>query len=1305
MYFSTHNHDDTSNIRLLDCILKPKNLVDYAIEIGLKGVCITSHECLSSHMEYNDIIQELKDKDSDFKIGLGNEIYLVDERKSKQKYFHLILIAKDKIGHRQLRELSSKAWYNMYNDRGMDRVPTLKSELKEIVLKDPGHLICTTACRGGELGYNIWEMICAEKKNNFLLAQEHHSNIVNYILFLKELFNDDFYIECAPNEEDNEQNQINLRSKSVAEAFKIKMIYATDSHFLKFEDRYVHESFLNSKGGERETSEFYKAAYMMTFEDVFKQLSVCFTEDFIMEMTNNTLEIMNKIERYNLRQKQRMMALPVNIPILNKDYSQMLVGKKVLHTLYYSENEQEEFWVKECLFQLDKKNLLNDIYLDRLEQEADIIKFIGEDFQEVLFKYFNNLNHFIDYAWEVESIIGVGRGSAVCYLSNYLLGITQLDPIENNLPIWRFLNKGNIGEVITTDIDIDINPLSRNAFINKIKQEVGEINCVAVGSFGTVTTKSAINIACRGYRSEDFPNGIDNDVAQFFSSMIPSERGFLWSVKDAVLGNIEKGRKKVVTLVKELEKYPRLLEVITGIEGLIDKRTRHASGVVIAENIIDNCSIMRTPNGEIISSYSLYPLEDAGLIKWDFLVTEACAKISTTLKMLQNYGEIPKEWTLREAYYNIIEPSKIKDNDPKLWDKICSAEVMSLFQFNSNVGLVSLQKIQPRNKIELATANAMMRLQSERGKEAPLDRFQRMKGNISSWYEEMKSYGLTEEEIKILELYYIPYYGCICLQESLMEILMDPKISNFTLAEANTARKVVSKKRFDKIEELKNKFMSRISSENLARYVWETAVKPQLGYSFSLPHCLGYGWIAMQEAYLTLKFPQIYWNTSCLCVNAGNFDEVEYSLNEEEIIDEEDEENKKKKKQGVDYGKIAKALGETKHAKISIAPPEINTANKEFEPDVDNNRILYSLKALAKVGDKEIEEIFNKRPFSSLQDYLERTKIQKPGTISLIKSGAFDQLEKRDRYEIMSEYIESISEPKKKLNLQNFKGLIDRDMIPEDLNYYKRLYNFNKYIRQKEFKTESSLMLDPIAQNFMKVNYESIYSTGNLTEENFIEINEKVWKKVYDREMNTARDWLKKNQEEVLKEYNSKLFDEVWVKYCLGNLSKWEMDSMCFYWHEHELKNIDRRFYGISNFSELPEEPEVDYFFKIKDREIPMYKLTKIVGTCIDKSNIKGTFTLLTPDGEVVDVRLNNEHFALYNKQISQIQEDGKKQVKEKSWFSRGNKLMVVGFRRGNSFVPKKYKNTPEKHRLFLIKDVKDNGEMLLTSARHGAEE
>ena len=201
-----------------------------------------------------------------------------------------------------------------------------------------------------------------------------------------------------------------------------------------------------------------------------------------------------------------------------------------------------------------------------------------------------------------------------------------------------------------------------------------------------------------------------------------------------------------------------------------------------------------------------------------------------------------------------------------------------------------------------------------------------------------------------------------------------------------------------------------------------------------------------------------------------------------------------------------------------------------------------------------------------------------------------------------------------------------------------------------------------------------------------------------------AKQYIIDNQEELLNKYNNILIKQQWDKYCLGNISKWEMDSMSFYYHEHELAHIDLQKYGISEFSKLPEEPEIERFFEIKNRQIPIYKINKIIGTCIGKNNIKGTFTLLTSDGEVVDIRLTKEHYAYYNKQISEI-ENGVKKVKEKSWFTRGTKLMVVGIRRGSGFMAKKYKNTGG-HRLYKITDVINNGtEMLLSSSRYGAEE
>ena len=209
------------------------------------------------------------------------------------------------------------------------------------------------------------------------------------------------------------------------------------------------------------------------------------------------------------------------------------------------------------------------------------------------------------------------------------------------------------------------------------------------------------------------------------------------------------------------------------------------------------------------------------------------------------------------------------------------------------------------------------------------------------------------------------------------------------------------------------------------------------------------------------------------------------------------------------------------------------------------------------------------------------------------------------------------------------------------------------------------------------------------------------WDKIYQKEMDTARDWLKENQEEVLKEFNYILFKECWDKYATGTISAWEMESLCFYYHDHELIDVDVDKYGISNFFNMPETPIVDYFFKRNGKEIPIYKTYKIIGTVISKNDTRSSVTILTTNG-VVNVKFTKEYFAMFNRQISEVQEDGTKKVKEKGWFSRGSKIMVTGFRREDTFVAKSYKHTST-HQLYKITNV-ENGEMQLEHERYGQE-
>ena len=430
--FEPHCHSEFSNIRLLDCINKIPALIDRAIEIGLCGIALTDHECLSGAPQANFYAQDILKEHPNFKVALGNEIYLTPNREMGQKYYHFILIAKNKIGFRALRELSSRAWMNSYWDRGLERVPTTYADLEEIVNKYPNSLIATSACLGGQVSSQVLNLIKAEKHEDIEGAAEAHNDIVKFILWCKKLFGEDFYIECAPGQS-NEQIAVNKRLKSVAAAFKCKMVLGSDAHYLKKEDRYVHKAYLNSKGGEREVDAFYEYAYLQDENDIKENITP--SELDYDELVNNSYEIYNKIENYSIAHKQTIPKVEVT------EYRR---GNRagddkypVLTSMLWSTDKYERYWVNQCIGKLEEKGLLNDEYLSRLEEEADIKKTISEKLETNMFSYPITLQHYVDLFWECGSTVGAGRGSSCSGLNHYLLGITQLDPIKWDLPFWR----------------------------------------------------------------------------------------------------------------------------------------------------------------------------------------------------------------------------------------------------------------------------------------------------------------------------------------------------------------------------------------------------------------------------------------------------------------------------------------------------------------------------------------------------------------------------------------------------------------------------------------------------------------------------------------------------------------------------------------------------------------------------------------------------------------------------------------------------------------------------------------------------
>jgi len=739
------------------------------------------------------------------------------------------------------------------------------------------------------------------------------------------------------------------------------------------------------------------------------------------------------------------------------------------------------------------------------------------------------------------------------------------------------------------------------------------------------------------------------------------------------------------------------------IEGLVNKRSSHASGVIFMdEDPYEFGSFMRTPKGEVITAFDLHDCEAIGMTKYDFLVTEVQDKLVQTIKFLQEYGEIEKDLSLREIYDKYFHPNVIPIDDKQTWENIKNGTILNIFQFDSEVGSQAAKKIQPSTILELADANGLMRLMtSEKGAETPMEKYIRFKNNLDLWYREMNNAGLTKEEQKVLEPYFKKSYGVPPSQEQLMMMLMDKDICNFSLKDANAARKIVGKKQMSKIPALKEQVLAQASSPALGQYVWKCGIGPQMGYSFSIIHALAYSFIGYQTAYIATRWNPIYWDTACLIVNSGSLenDDMEYEEDEDgDIIGAA-----KKKESATDYSKLAKALGEIIGAGINVSLIDINKSSYGFEPDIDNNQILFGMKALSNIGAPIIEKIIENRPYNNFKEFLRKCPLNKTAIISLIKSGAFDKLEDsvaqkmniEPRKLIMAYYLSIASEPKAKLTLQNFNGLIEKGLIPKELDFEKNTFILNKILKKNKIKEYYNVTPANIDINKLIEYFGDIFEVIN----NQYLVNQKTWDKVYKNVMDKARDWLKQNQNEVLNQYNTILFKETWNKYASGTISAWEMEALCFYYHDHELQNIDTAKYGVIDFSNLSTNPVIDRTFKRNGKEIPLYKLTRIAGTVISKNDARHSVALLTTSG-VVNVKFTKDYYALYGRQLSQVQPDGTKKVMEKGWFVRGTKLLITGYRRDDTFVSKNYKSNGG-HQLYKILNVEGKN-IIITHNRWG---
>lgn len=1304
-FVSPHNHTSRSNFRLLDCTNSVEDLIKTSAQMGYKGIAITDHETVSAHVEALKVTEELKKKEKipqDFKLILGNEIYLVDTLESVRdeyksgvtKFPHFILLAKDKKGHEQLRYLSSKAWSNSFHTGLMERTPTEKEVLKQVVDGDKGHLIATTACLGSESSIYLLKIKEAIEKDNKEEERYFKKKLKEFFSYCISVFGkEDFYIELQPALSE-EQIYVNEKLISLSEYYDLKCIISTDTHYLRPEDRVVHRSFLNSKEGDREVDSFYEACFLQTVEEMKDRMDYI-DEKIINDSLSNTLLLADKVEEYTILNEP---VIPkINLPefelrhLFKKAYGKYTYIEKMAN----SEDEQNRYLVKLIedgfMEKLNSSTLSTEYFheiLNRLDLELGELYEISKSLNQAMSAYYVTVREIINIIWDDEcggnSLVGSGRGSASGFLLNYLLGITQINPLIYGveLPHWRHLHHSRPD---IADIDIDTEGSKRPQILSALKRHFGEDRVLQVCTYGTEGSKSALQTACRGL-------GIDTDIAQYISGLIPFERGSNWSIADCLYGNEKEERKPIKEFINEIEKHENLKEVALKIEGTVNKRSIHAGGVIIYNDPYYKSNAMMTaPNGTHITQFNLGDSESVGNIKYDLLTVECLDKIRETLDLLVKYDEIEWKGNIRKTFDHYLHPDTLDFNNQEMYDLIGSGKVMDLFQFSTEIGQQTIKKIKPTTLIETASASSLMRLMSE-GEEQPIDTFVKYKNNIDFWYEELGRYNLNEYEIKVLEGHLLQFNGVAETQESAMLLSMDENIAGFDVKWANKLRKAIAKKNKDALEEVHTKFYEQGEKlgnrKEILDYVWNVQMKRQEGYSFSELHTIAYSIIGLQEIKLNLDYPPLYWQTSCLTVNSGG----------QENTSEDD----KKKSKTTDYGKIAQAIGNVRKNGVKIALPDINNAQFGFTPDKENNQIIFGLKGMNGIGDDVVDLIIENRPYSSVNDFISRmcdTKlIQTNKMLQLIKGGCFDSF--GDRKMIMGEYLKHTFEFKKKLTTANIPMIEQLGLIPKEHSLRLRFYNFKKHISKKVYKTISKpkdrlLKLDEVSKQFYETYFTDKAVDGVVNGK--LVISENVFKKEFDKKIEPLKEWL--SLPETLEMVNQELFEESYYELMNEPLGKWEMDSLSYYYNEHELSHVNMNKYGIINFDEVPVNPIIEDVYTVKGVDRYIYQLDRICGTVLDKDKNKNLITLLTPTG-VVTVKFYGGAYNFYDRQLSQINSDGSKTITDRSWFKRGNKLMITGFRRGERFFPRKYKNSIYQHTVQKINHIDEEGNLSLTSER-----
>ena len=1023
-FIHLHVHTQYS---ILDGQAAIPKLVDKAIKNGMRGMAVTDHGNMFGIKElfnYCNKVNKGKSDEEKFKPIFGCEVYCArrdlhskENNALDKSGWHLILLAKNEAGYHNLIKIVSEAWVDGYYHRP-------RTDHKSIEKHHEG-IIASSACLAGEIPRYI--------KNGQIDEAEKS------IEWFKSVFGDDFYIELMRHEVKDpmqranrdtfkEQKAIEPTLIELARKHNVKIICTNDSHFVDEDNAEAHDRLLCLSTGKDlddpnrmlySKQEWFKTREEMN--EVFKDIP---------EALSNTIEILNKVETYNIDHAPIMpfFAIPEEFGT-EEEWRKKFTEEDIFNEFTRDENGNVVLTPEEAEKKIKKLGGIDKLY--RIKFEADYLKKITYDGAKRLYGdpipddvktlldfelhvmktmgfpgYFLIVQDFINSAQKELGVwVGPGRGSAAGSAVAYCLGITKIDPIKYDLLFERFLNPDRIS---LPDIDTDFDDDGRGKVLQWVTEKYGAEKVAHIITYGTMATKLAIKDVAR---VQKVPLATVNALCKAIPDRLPNGKKMNLANAIECVPELKDAATSPDPLLRDTMRFAQMLENNVRNTGV------HACGTIICRDAIDDWVPVSTADdketGEKLrcTQYDGHVIEETGLIKMDFL----------GLKTLSQLKEAAAN--VKESLGIDLDVNQFDIQDPATYQLYCDGRTVGTFQFESAGMQKYLRELQPNVFEDLIAMNALYR-------PGPMD-------YIPDFIERKQGRKPIEYDIPCMEKYLKDTYGITVYQEQVM--LLSRQLADFTRGESDALRKAMGKKKKDIVDAMKPKFIEggvkNGHDPKILDKIWSDWEK-FASYAFNKSHATCYSWVAYQTAYMKANFPP-YFMAAVMSRSLDNITE------------------------------IRKLMDECKQMGINTLGPDVNESRHKFSVNSKGD-IRFGMAAIKGVGEAAVSAIIEEREkngaYTSIFDFVERVNLSqcnKKNIENLVIAGAFDSFQNISResffapcsrqgetfLDVLVRYGNSFQQDKYKAQTSLFGGMditVTHPALPKNVPAWGNLERLNK---------------------------------------------------------------------------------------------------------------------------------------------------------------------------------------------------------------------------------------------------------------------